>query len=240
MEPGWPKYTPASVWQALLLSTEPITTNLITAGMNTSWGLAPAGRKASGGSWEVQHSWFLISAATNLQCHTRYLLCLWAPAFSYDRRASFAWGCPEALMGIFVCKPFRPEDGPRQTFLSKASITAAGTWRQCQSTRRNGNENKAVQCDSRTKRGLTDCTISPLMGKWWGKGLCRRACYSPEGGTPPNFEEVQYTKLKVTVKLITVAQNMNALSDEFDMNFSKNLRRLMISNTLDPVTEPQN
>lgn len=207
MELGWPKYTLASVGQALLLSMDPITINLITADMNASWGLAPEAEKHSGGSWEVQHSWFLISAAANLQCHTRYLLCLWALAFSYDRRASFAWGCAEALMGMFVCKPFRPEDGPRQTFLSKASITAAGTWRQCHSTEHSEERWREQSCAVwlTDKTGFERLHHFSFNGKMMWERALRRACYSPEGGTPWSFEVVQYTRLKVTVKLVTVA-----------------------------------
>lgn len=190
MELGWPKYTLASVWQALLLSMDPITINLITTVMNASWGLAPEAEKHSGGSWEVQHSWFLISAAANLQCHTRYLLCLsLGSGFLIWQTRSFAWGCPEALMGMFVCKPFRPEDGPRQTFLSKASITAAGTWRQCHSIEHSEERRREQSCAVRLtdKTGFERLHHFSFNGKIMWERALQESVLFPGGWHPSIF-----------------------------------------------------
>lgn len=178
---------------ALLSAVDPITINLLITGLNTCWGLAPDEAKGMAGAAGTSGTpgSDLSCCRSAVQCHTRYFTSL-SSSFLYDGWPCFSWGCPG--------------HGPRQTLISYALITVAGTEDivRTQSIPKDVTRMKFHSMTHRTKWGLRDYISPPSQRKSHGKGLHRKVC-CPEHATASNLEVVQVTRLKVTRKLIIVA-----------------------------------
>lgn len=121
---------------ALLLSMDPSPMIPTVTGVDASWGSHHRQNSAAGaaGKSSMPGFWSRLPLICNATQGIILLMSLGSGLLMWQK-CSLRFGVSWRINGcLLVCKPFRPEDGPWQTFLSKASITAAGAQRHCHNT----------------------------------------------------------------------------------------------------------
>lgn len=222
----WPRY--GGAW---LPSTGSVKMSLIA----TVW--TPPGHEVAeqrrGGGWEgIERAWALSRAAASL-------LCAATQRPSVPLSSSFLmWQGRLLPFGVsgsvneYVCKAGGPDGGPRGTLVSKASVTAADTQRQCDSTEHsNGVTRWGFTAWLTGQMGFERARYFSFRGNTTWAGLCRSMprpqSWGGESHRVKGEGKTDDSSLK-TLKL---------LFDKWDTNFNK--RRVM-SNTLSPVTGLRN